>query len=366
MGWLTAANQLTAATNPNVRIVIAQGAGANTAVNCPNGVCNFALNLAQAPTVLANQRAAATNAFYVANTVHDVQYQYGFNEAAGNFQEINAAGTGGRGGDNVTLRVQATGNCNANFATPADGTNPTMNMFLCNRGNPQRDGDFDAGVIIHEYGHGISTRQIGGPSRACRLTGQQQAGEGWSDWLGLVYTARTGDTGPQVRGTGSYLFNMNPLTGTIRDLPYSTNNAVNNWTYESAITAGLPHGVGSRWAQAIWEVYWNLVNARGFEQDLINFDGPMETAGNKRALFYINEGFKNTRCGAQGPNFLNNRDGILQVAMSNYGGQDVCLIWDAFADFGLGTNAVSPTNGTRTGIRNGFNVPAMCANQRVP
>ena len=40
------------------------------------------------------------------------------------------------------------------------------------------------------------------------------------------------------------------ITTGIRDLPYSTNPAVNNWTYESINGAGVPHGVGSRWAQA--------------------------------------------------------------------------------------------------------------------
>jgi len=356
-GWLTTANLLTSATNPNVAIRIATGAGAGTAVSCPAGVCNFPLNLAQQPSVLANQRAAAANAFYLANSIHDIQYKYGFNEAAGNFQEVNAAGTGGVGGDNVVLNVQASGQCNANFSTPRDGGNGTMNMFLCNRATPSRDGDLDASVLLHEYGHGVSTRQVGGPRAGGCLTGQQQAGEGWSDWLGLVYTTRVGDVGTTARGTGTWLFGQ-PATGRgIRDLPYSTNQAVNNWTYESIRTAGLPHGVGSRWSQAIWEVYWALIAAHGFEADLINFNrtDPNE-AGNKRALFYINEGFKNTACA---PTFINNRDGIMRVVMDNFGGEDVCTVWRTFAAFGLGTDARSANNQQASAI-NGFAVPAQC------
>jgi extracellular elastinolytic metalloproteinase len=360
-GWL-AANSMSSTANNNVRACTDRDANnvcdaTPAAPTCTGQVCDFAINLTAQP-LQASPNAAITNLFYWNNIIHDIQYQYGFDEVAGNFQQNNF-GRGGAGNDAVFAQAQdGSGTCNANFSTPNDGGAGRMQMFLCNRSTPQRDGDFDNGVITHEYGHGISTRQVGGPNRGngC-LSGQQQAGEGWSDWLGLVYTAKVGDTGPQVRGVGSYLFGLNPATGTIRDLPYSTNNAVNNWTYESIRTAGLPHGVGSRWAQAIWEVYWALTNKYGFEQDLINFNpnDPNE-AGNKRAMLYINEGFKNTRCA---PTFINNRDGVIQAAMDNFGGADVCLIWQAFAGFGLGSDARSATN-AQTAAVNGFAVPAMC------
>ena len=201
------------------------------------------------------------------------------------------------------------GNCNANFSTPPDGSNPRMQMFTCNNSSPSRDGDFDAGVVVHEYGHGISIRQVGGPSNSSCLGNLQQAGEGWSDFFGLVYTARPGDLGSDARGVGSYLFGLNPDGGTIRDLPYSTDSAVNDWTYESIAGAVVPHGVGSRWAQAIWEVYWALVDKHGFNPDLQNPGG--FTGGNQRALLYVNEGLQNTACS---PTFVDNRDAIIQAA----------------------------------------------------
>ena len=49
------------------------------------------LNLTQAPS--AYRPAAVTNLFYWNNIIHDVQYQYGFDEAAGNFQ-VNNYGNG--------------------------------------------------------------------------------------------------------------------------------------------------------------------------------------------------------------------------------------------------------------------------------
>ena len=44
------------------------------------------------------QKAAVTNLFYLNNILHDVHYQYGFTEAAGNFQ-ANNFGLGGAGND---------------------------------------------------------------------------------------------------------------------------------------------------------------------------------------------------------------------------------------------------------------------------
>ncbi len=320
-------------------------------VSCSGTTCDFPINLSAAPSVSA--AAAVTNLFYWNNIIHDVQYQYGFDEPGGNFQENNF-GNGGAGSDSVNADAQdGSGNCNANFATPTDGGNPRMQMFTCTLGSPARDGDYDNGVIAHEYGHGISIRQVGGPGNSSCLNNLQQAGEGWSDWWALWYTADANDTGPQARGVGSYLFALPANGGTIRDLPYSTDNSVNNWTYESISGASIPHGVGSRWAQAIWEVNWALIDQYGFSANKYNATGG---AGNQRANLYINEGLKNTACS---PTFVANRDGIIQAAIDNFGGADVCLLWEAFAAFGLGTDAVSGGSNS-TNPTNGFSVPPEC------
>ncbi len=49
--------------------------------------------------------AAIVNVFYWTNIMHDILYQYGFDEASGNFQEDNF-GFGGLGGDSVNIEVQ--------------------------------------------------------------------------------------------------------------------------------------------------------------------------------------------------------------------------------------------------------------------
>lgn len=72
------------------------------------------------PTNPVNEDASRINAFFVANTVHDFAYRYGFTETAFNFQLSNF-GQGGRQNDRVLISVQdASGTNNANFATPPE------------------------------------------------------------------------------------------------------------------------------------------------------------------------------------------------------------------------------------------------------
>ena len=298
------------------------------------------------------QDAAVANLFYWSNIVHDVQYHYGFDEAAGNFQ-VDNFGNGGLGGDPVQTEAQDVGNCNANFGTPPDGSEPTMQMFLCNNVSPARDGDFDAGVIVHEYGHGISNRLVGGPSNVGCLGNSQQPGEGLSDWWSLAYTAEMGDAGTDKRGIGTYLFGQPTDGDGIRPQPYSTDSAINDYTYASMNGLSIPHGVGSVWAQAAWEIYWALVDEHGFDQDIYNVGAG---AGNHRAMLYVNEGLKNTICS---PAFTDVRDGMIQAATDNFGGEDVCLLWLTFAEFGLGEDAISGGSGS-TAPTDGFEAPVEC------
>ncbi|HEX2163943.1 MAG TPA: M36 family metallopeptidase [Thermoanaerobaculia bacterium] len=313
--------------------------------------CVFAVDLTADPT--AYIPAALTNLFYWNNLIHDVQYQYGFDEAAGNFQ-VNNFGRGGAGGDDVRAEaLDGGGTNNAFFFTPPDGQRPRMEMYVWTHANPDRTSDFDNLVITHEYGHGISNRLVGGPSNVSCLGNLQQPGEGWSDWFGLVYTSKPGHDGPLPRGGATYLLNQPTSGAGIRGQRYSTDPAVNTWTYASINGQFSSHAIGSVWAQALWEVYWKLVDAYGHDPELHNASGG---AGNHRALLYVTEGLKLTACS---PTFLNARDGIIQAATSLYGGADVCLLWEAFAGVGLGSNATTggPHSNSAT---NGFTVPSSC------
>ncbi|MDB5191797.1 MAG: arginyl aminopeptidase, partial [Segetibacter sp.] len=95
---------------------------------------DYPINLADDPSVY--QKAAIVNLFYWNNLMHDVFYNLGFTEGAGNFQESPAFSTGTRPGGNpandaVLAQAQDGGGTNnANFLTTPDGTPGQMQMYL--------------------------------------------------------------------------------------------------------------------------------------------------------------------------------------------------------------------------------------------
>jgi len=107
------------------------------------------------------------NIFYFCNYMHDFLMLLGFDEAAGNFQEINFSNTG-LGTDAVQARAHSGAvNGTANMLTPPDGMPPTMNMGLVEGIN--RHTAFDADVVFHEYVHGLTNRLVGGRINAAAL-----------------------------------------------------------------------------------------------------------------------------------------------------------------------------------------------------
>jgi extracellular elastinolytic metalloproteinase len=321
-------------------------------------VFDFVLDLTQAPSTY--RPAAVTNLFYWNNIIHDVFYQYGFNEAAGNFQQNNY-GRGGAGADYVRAEAQDGGGTNnANFATPPDGSWPRMQMYIWTAPTPDRDGDVDNGIIIHEYGHGISNRLTGGPSTTSCLGNAEQMGEGWSDWLALVLTATSAQTGTTSRGIGTYALNQ-PITGVgIRPAPYTTDMAVNNYTYSNLPAMAVPHGVGFVWSTMIWEVYWNLVDQYGFNP---NFYGAWNTGGNNLAIQLVMDGMKLQPCS---PGFVDGRNAILQADTALTGGRNQCLIWAGFAKRGLGFSASQGSSGSRSDGTAAFDMPVACQLLNAP
>lgn len=297
------------------------GADLNFTTSNTNGV-NFSVNTNYSN---ANQSedAAITNLFYWTNIIHDMIYVFGMDEAAGNFQQTNYTGAG-QGNDQIRAEAQdGSGTCNANFQTPPDGNRPRMQMFICSN----RDGDYDNGIIAHEYGHGISTRLTGGAAAAGCLFGQEQMGEGWSDYYGMVMTIQPEDVpdgGQRRRGMGTYLFRQGPNGPGIRPQPYSTDIVNgNNMTYDTIKgNVAVPHGVGAVWAEILWEVTWALINEHGWDPDYTNFSGNVNSdGGNVQSLALVTEGLKLQPCG---PGFVTSRDAIIQADQIIYGGANNC------------------------------------------
>lgn len=281
----------------------------------------------QDPTTTSNKAVAVQNLFYLNNLIHDKLYQHGFNEAAGNFQEDNF-GNGGAGSDSVNAEAQdGSGTSNANFSTPSDGSNPRMQMYLWTQSTPQRDGDVDSDVVYHEYGHGLTWRMIGGMSGP--MSGA--IGEGMSDVLSILFN--NDDV------VGEYSYN-NP--NGIRSAPYTGYSR----TYGD-FTGSSVHYDGEIYAAIIWKL-WGLFQDDSISQDVL--------------LNYLVGGMNST---PSGPAFEDMRDGILAEAQGDQ--SHYCLVWDAFASFGVGVGAKGsvkgggPFGGGKVSVTESFDLPAECS-----
>ncbi|KAF9026946.1 hypothetical protein BDZ89DRAFT_1067276 [Hymenopellis radicata] len=322
--------------------------------------------------------ATVAQLFYTSNMIHDFYYRYGFDEVSGNFQQYNF-GRGGEGNDAVIANAQdGSGYNNANFMTPPDGQNGRMRMYLWNTAVPFRDGDLEAGIVIHELSHGLSTRLTGGPaSSSCLGWGESGGmGEGWGDFLATT-----------IRSTKDYhdfpmgAWAANRDTG-IRNYPYSLNDTINPSTYQTLDKPGYwgVHAIGEVWAQMLWLVSQRLIAKHGFTETLYPpaplADGSVPEGdfyrpavgkkplvpkhGNSLIVQLVLNGMKLQPCR---PSFFDARDAIIQADEQLTGGENFCELWTGFASRGLGTDAdvqgKTPWGG---GIRtNGYAVPRACS-----
>lgn len=196
----------------------------------------------------------------------------------------------------------------------------------------QRDASVDNGIVIHEYGHGISNRLTGGPSNVACLTNNEQMGEGWSDYFAMMLTMKAGQSGEDARGIAAFSIGEPLHGGGIRPAPYSTNMAVNNFTYDHVKEfRGQPHAIGFIWCEMLWEMSWKFISRYGFDPDIVNGNG-----GNNIALQLVIDALKLQPCG---PGFVDGRDAILLADQLNNNGANQDIIWEAFAKRGLGASA---------------------------
>lgn len=225
----------------------------------------------------------------------------------------------------------------------------TVNVTLRNEvGFVNSDGDFDNVVIAHEYGHGISTRLTGGPATSC-LYNDEQMGEGWSDFFGLMMQMKAGDQPEDIRGIGTFVVSQ-PTDGVgIRTYPYSTDMGINPFTFADTNTEVVPHGVGSVWATILWDLAWAYVDKYGYDPDIYN-----GTGGNNKVMQLVLDGLKLQGCT---PTFVSGRDALIAADQATTGGEDYCMIWETFARRGLGQNASSGSANSSTDQVEDFTVP---------
>lgn len=328
----------------------------------PFRVFDLPMDLSQPPTTYSH--AAVVQLFYTCNWMHDRLYALGFTEAAGNFQNSNF-GRGGLGGDALQADAQdGEGFNNANMSTPPDGSAPRMQMFLFDGPTPDRDGDLDAEIVLHEYAHGLSNRRVGGGVGLSALQ-SQGLGEGWSDFYALALLSEPGD---DVRGNyakGGYATYLlgglreNYYFG-IRRYPYSTDLAKNPLTFkdidpsQASAHAGIPrspiirssaaevHNQGEVWCVMLWEARAGLIDRHGFAR------------GNELVLQLVTDGLN---LSPPNPTFVQARDAILQADLVHSGGANQNELWRAFARRGLGFHATAPSSFTTTGVFESFDIP---------
>ncbi len=323
------------------------GRGATSSTAQPSLTFDIAPDYTVAPTTTNFQRFATTNLFYWNNLMHDLTYNYGFNEVAGNFQNNNQ-GRGGLANDYVVADAQdGSGTNNANFSTPVDGSRPRMQMYLSNFTTPNRDGDLDNGVIAHEFMHGVSNRLTGGPANSSCLSNAEQGGEGWSDYLALMSvtnwaTASLND-GAIARPIGTYLFGQAPTGSGIRTYPYSTNMSINPWTYGMMTgSGGAVHKIGEIWCATLWDMTWELIAMDGINTNIFNNTG---IGGNSAALKLVIEGMRLQPCS---PGYIDARNAILKADTLFFGAKYSCAIWKAFARRGMGKFASQGSSNSTT------------------
>lgn len=245
-------------------------------------------------------------------------------------------------------------------------SNATVNVTLKKDPayNVTPDGSFDNGIVIHEYGHGISNRLTGtGSSCLNANVSKEQMGEGWSDFFALMLTNKSGDNASVPRGMGTYVGGQPTEGGGIRPVRYSPNLAINDYTYgdtntmQYTNTSGnlVPdvHSIGFVWATMLWDLHWKYVEKYGYSSDVL----ANTTNGSTRVLQLITNALKLQSCN---PSFIEGRDAILAAELASTQGQDKCMIWSVFARRGLGLNASAGVKNVITDQVENFAVPEEC------
>ena len=307
----------------------------------------------------ANESRTATQNFYFINKYHDhlAAAPIGFTEAAGNFQQVNASGHG-LGGDGVLDQPLDGANGpgglpdgnhidNANFATPPDGTPPTMQMYLWHEPGTTyaqdpfiaTSGSDDSDIVYHEYTHGLSHRLIVDATNTPALDSQQggSMGEAWSDWYASDFLVNDGlmvdKPGPGDILIGPYVaagrtIRSEPMDCKVGDTapkcPGRPNAGPGGYTYGDfgKIRPSGPevHADGEIWSQTLWDV--------------------RDALGSKLTESLVTRGME---LSPTFPSMLDMRNAILQADQAIYGGKQVAKLWKLFAARGMGFFAGSVT-----------------------
>ncbi|KAJ3014930.1 UNVERIFIED_CONTAM: Fungalysin/Thermolysin Extracellular metalloproteinase 5 [Siphonaria sp. JEL0065] len=336
--------------DPNALAVLPRPTNSNLLFQAP-------FDPAQGPTLASNRDAATTNMFYVANAMHDILYNYGFTETAGNFQ-ISNNGKGGVANDPVFANSQdGSGTNNANFASPPDGQVGIMRMFTFTLTTPNRDGALENDVVAHEIVHGLSNRLTGGPANANCLQTLEAGGmgEGWSDAFALMVSLPDTNTRTTDVITGGYVLGN---TKGVRNFPFSTSTTTNPLTFSSLNTLNEVHNIGEVWTSMLFEVMWNMIDVSGKTPAAQLVSSAGANTGNSDLMLLLIQGMKMQPCN---PTFIQAKAAIVAAEAAMFNGKYACAIANGFAKRGLGVNAASTGNPGAGQFTDNQDLPAGCA-----
>jgi hypothetical protein len=311
------------------------------------------------PDTGKDTQVAATNLFWQLNeNGHDRLWFQGFKEPAGNFQLSNF-GRGGRPGDPIMAGLSTNpelGTNNAFFGTPPDGVCCPFTEFFLFTGpdSPipgpfrQVDSALDSDIVLHEHGHGVTNRLVGGPANPIALFALQSGamGEGWSDFYALSHSSdpvigeySTGNTSTGIRrvaytaGNGRSLDQFANISG-----PFSFPGG------SGVIFLPQVHNDGEIWASMLADVRREL-RAGGLAvkkvEELVT-----------EALFFT----------PSNASMLDARNALLVADMSLHGGAHNCALWAVFAKRGFGRNAAN--NDVPLDLLNGNSFSVFASNDK--
>ncbi|TDD57933.1 peptidase M36 [Kribbella antibiotica] len=286
-----------------------------------------------------NMNQDVTNGFYLASNFHDwlAKPPISFTKAAGSFDAdggdpvllnaLDGAGTGADGGPDANHMN------NANMNTPPDGTPPTMQMYLFqdpSGGYIPSSSSNDASILYHEYTHGLSNRLVVDATGNGTLNSIQAGsmGEAWSDFYAMDYLVahnlEKDTTGPGEILEGKYvghggLFRTQAIDCRVKAVSpncIQPDGSKGGYTYGDFPTiGGAPevHASGEVWAQTLWDL--------------------RERFGRAYALSIITRAME---LSPADPTMLDMRNAIVQADLVASGGKNAGIIWQVFANRGMG------------------------------
>lgn len=380
LGWLTDGVTTTTGNNVDAGLDIALPNGIDAAGRPVAANRNFTYDYNPAPGITGaagssdpadtNYRwGAVTNLFFWSNRYHDKLYALGFTEAARNFQQNNfgrnpsgLTTNAQNGNDRVLAEAQDYGGTNnANFSTPADGSSGRMQMYRWNSTSPNRDGDLDNEIVLHELTHGTSNR-LHNNATGLGSTISRGMGEGWSDFYARSILSSADEDVDGLYTTGGYATHLATTGYTnnyyygIRRFPYAvktnvgtngkphnpltfadtnpntidlTDGAFARGPFGSGGRAGAlaVHNIGEIWCMALLEVRARVIKRLGYE------------VGNQRMLQLVTDAMK---LDPVNPTLIDGRNSLLAADLA-YNSEDALDIWAGFATRGMGFGAVMST-----------------------